>query len=158
MFSSRVAELEQENKRLLALAQQNIAASVASSVQPEDKLMSEVEFLKAQLAAAQERERSLSAQLLQNSSSTPVIKIENQDTPTPLYSSPPPRSMALPVPHKSSASLGLMVSNQPFSFFSPNVPFQTQPKITVYLHLLTITKTNPNSERFYSAPYLRFYL
>ena len=128
MFFSRVAELEQENKRLLVLSQQNMAVSVTSSAQSDDKLVSEVEFLKAQLAAAQERERSLSAQLQlqQNFSSTPVIKIENPDTSTPLYSSPPPRSMALPVPHKSSASLGLMVSNRPYSFFSPNVPFQTQ--------------------------------
>ena len=47
---SRVAELEQENARLLALAQGG-----GSKVESQHELLSEVEQLRAQLAAAQER-------------------------------------------------------------------------------------------------------
>ncbi|KAF9529671.1 hypothetical protein CPB83DRAFT_834816 [Crepidotus variabilis] len=131
----RVAELEQENKRLLALAQNGSNASDSAAVHPEDpsssqqgdnNALSEVELLKAQLAAAQERERTLSAQLAsqQNTVSAPTtapalsgpsIKLESTDSEpqfslaSSLVSSPARSTVAVPSAHKSSASLGLMV-------------------------------------------------
>ena len=100
-----MAELEQENKRLLALTQEG--QNQASVTTPSDEL-SEVESLKAQLAAAQERARSLSAQLegRREESTSPVIKVESSDTLSTVSSLA--RSTGLPA-HKSSASLGLMV-------------------------------------------------
>lgn len=107
----RVAELEQENKRLLALAQQDPSHVQTSTVTPSDNLASEVESLKAQLAAAQERAQSLSAQLEQrnDTNSSPDVKVESRDAvSTAISASSPPRP-GLPSAHKSSASLGLMV-------------------------------------------------
>ncbi|CAA7260560.1 unnamed protein product [Cyclocybe aegerita] len=104
----RVAELEQENARLLALTQ-NGSATIPQPAVPE-KLLSEVEILKAQLAAAAERERTLSAQLASTNTATrdsPAVKQEALE-PQFLLSSPP-RSTSVPSAHKSGASLGLMV-------------------------------------------------
>jgi len=97
----RVAELEQENARLLAITR--------GEIDP----ISEVERLRAQLAAAEQRSNELSAQLaLQDSApSTPSgVKMESFEQTLP--ASYPPSSRASPVPqsgHKSGASLGLMV-------------------------------------------------
>lgn len=109
-FPRRVAELEQENKRLLALSQ-NGSTSALSDPTPH----SEVELLKAQLAAAQERERSLSAQLVASQHNQPLVKLEASDSDpqlsllSSLLSSPARSTIAVPSAHKSSASLGLMV-------------------------------------------------
>jgi len=97
----RVAELEQENARLLAITR--------GEIDP----VSEVEQLRAQLAAAEQRSNELSAQLaLQDSTpSTPSgVKMESFEQSLP--ESLPPSSRASPEPqsgHKSGASLGLMV-------------------------------------------------
>ncbi|KAF8161309.1 hypothetical protein B0H34DRAFT_653630 [Crassisporium funariophilum] len=132
----RVAELEQENARLLALAQNGNSISAPQQAQSDTKLVSEVEQLKAELAAAKERERSLSAQLLSTASAREApIKIEATEPQFSLSS--PPRS-TVPSAHKSGASLGLMVllcalptllsmrmeSTAPTSFAIPN-PFPT---------------------------------
>jgi hypothetical protein len=103
--SRRVAHLEQENARLLALTQGS--TGVSHSAKPSDNtLVSEIEALKAQLSAVTERERQLSAELASRStpSTVPAIKVETPDIPlsSPSRSPPPP-------PHKSGASLGLMV-------------------------------------------------
>ncbi|KAJ3748624.1 hypothetical protein DFH05DRAFT_583222 [Lentinula detonsa] len=99
----RVAELEQENARLLAMTQIPESFSHPDS-QPKHELASEVELLRAQLANAQQRELELSQELASKSTirNSPV-KIEAVE---PSFASPPPRSQS---PHKSSASLGLMV-------------------------------------------------
>ncbi|KAF5380508.1 hypothetical protein D9615_004685 [Tricholomella constricta] len=132
----RVAELEQENARLLALTQN--ASRVPSSPSNDSELLSEIEMLKAQLAAAKERESQLSAQLV-SKSQVPAIKVEEAtDLQVPM--SPSPRSSA-PSPHKSGASLGLMVllcalptllsmpmnSALPKSFALPDAPLPAAP-------------------------------
>ncbi|KAG5651623.1 hypothetical protein H0H81_008000 [Sphagnurus paluster] len=136
----RVAELEQENARLLALTQNGASAPNASST---SELVSEIESLKAQLEAAKERERQLAAQLLCKAEtvappSTPAIKVEETADPQ-LPLSPPTRSA--PSPHKSGASLGLMVllcalptllsmpmhSALPKSFALPDAPLPAAP-------------------------------
>lgn len=100
----RVAELEQENARLLALTQSGNPAS-AVPPQVDNGLISEVEQLRAQLAAAEKRERELSAQLaIKAVPRDPPIKVEASEVSLPLSSAP--RSTA---PLKSGASLGLMV-------------------------------------------------
>lgn len=102
--SRRVAELEQENARLLALTQSGNPAS-AVPPQADNGLISEVEQLRAQLAAAEKRERELSAQLaIKAVPRDPPIKVEASEVSLPLSSAP--RSTA---PLKSGASLGLMV-------------------------------------------------
>jgi hypothetical protein len=100
---SRVAELEQENARLLAITR---------SASPEDNAVAENDRLKAELAAAQERERQLCAQLHKAKLSSPSnIKPEPLDTQCSLSAaaSRPLQSS----PHKSSASFGLMVCLHP---------------------------------------------
>ncbi|KAF4620826.1 hypothetical protein D9613_000870 [Agrocybe pediades] len=138
----RVAELEQENARLLALTQNGNAGSAPHTTQPVE-LVSEVEALKAQLAAARERERSLSAQLASKSvSQDSQVKVEAMDSQFSLSSPPRINISTSSVPSasasKSGASLGLMVllcalptllsmrmqSTAPTSFSIPN-PFQT---------------------------------
>lgn len=97
---SRVAELEQENARLLALAQGG-----GSKVESQHELLSEVEQLRAQLAAAQKREQELSEALSHKASRTSPVKSE---TVEPQLSVTPSRNPSQLL-HKSSASLGLMV-------------------------------------------------
>jgi len=124
LYPRRVAELEQENKRLLALTQLNQGQHQTGAAAPPDMATLEVELLKAQLAAAQERARSLSAQLEQRSetNSSTVIKVEPIDDLTvPSASSPPRSSMGLPSAHKSSASLGLMV--RAIGYWSSATPY-----------------------------------
>lgn len=100
-FTRRVAELEQENARLLAITRGEA-----------DPALTEMEQLRAQLAAAEQRSNELSAQLaLQSESEMPSgVKMESFEPSLP--ASEPPSSRASPVPqsgHKSGASLGLMV-------------------------------------------------
>jgi hypothetical protein len=79
---------------------------------PEDsnQLVSEVEQLKAELAAVRNRERELNAQLATRPSSSlpqePPVKLEASDN---FSLSSPARSSNVPSPNKSGASLGLMV-------------------------------------------------
>lgn len=101
----RVAELEQENARLLALTQQTSA-----SPKSDENLMSEVEQLRSQLAALEERERMLAEELERQA-------VVRSPSPAPSASSAgeldvkmeevgPLRSTRT---EKSGASLGLMV-------------------------------------------------
>jgi len=105
---SRVAELEQENARLQALAQKS-----ASHDGDSRELMSEVEQLRARLAAAEQRERELSSQL---SKRPMAVKTELME---PRLPTSPVRHPAFPAQFKSSdktsASLGLLVSISPLS-------------------------------------------
>ena len=98
---SRVAELEEENARLLA-----IASNKQQDDAPED-LISEVEQLRRELAAAQERERALNDQLSRKAIAQPQpVKMETFEPELP--------SRAASVqPQKSGASLGLMVCFNP---------------------------------------------
>ncbi|KAF8806562.1 hypothetical protein BYT27DRAFT_7224311 [Phlegmacium glaucopus] len=102
----RVAELEQENARLLVLAQ-NGSLSAPQQAPSDKELVSEVEQLKAELAAVKERERTLSAQLATKATARDVpIKVEATE-PHFSFSSPPRPTVTSA--HKSGASLGLMV-------------------------------------------------
>lgn len=94
---SRVAELEQENARLLALAN--------NKPEPQEDLVSEVELLRRQLAAAEERERELNEELSRKEAarSQPVKMEMVEDSPLPS------RSASVQPQMKSGASLGLMV-------------------------------------------------
>jgi hypothetical protein len=99
----RVAELEQENARLLAITRGEV-----------DPVVSEVEQLRAQLAAAEQRTNELCAQLALKSDTVPsspsAVKMESFEAELPPSSAP--SSRASPAPqygHKSNASLGLMV-------------------------------------------------
>ncbi|KAJ4483510.1 hypothetical protein J3R30DRAFT_1792852 [Lentinula aciculospora] len=99
----RLAELEQENARLLAITQVTEPFSHPKP-QSDNELASEVEMLRAQLANAQQRELQLSQELATKSiTRDPPVKIEAVEPTFPLSS---PRSQS---PHKSAASLGLMV-------------------------------------------------
>ncbi len=119
---SRVAELEQDNARLQALAQKSVSHQGSSR-----ELMSEIEQLRAQLAAVEQRERELSSQL----SKRPLnIKTELSE---PRLPTSPPRHPAFPIQPKSSdktsASLSLLVSLavdrskaacRPISYYAPH--------------------------------------
>ncbi|KAG6857183.1 hypothetical protein H0H87_008248 [Tephrocybe sp. NHM501043] len=133
LMEVRVAELEQENARLLALTQTESSASQSSS-NSDNELLSQIQDLKAQLAAAKERERNLSVELAKSKAAT-VIKVE--ETTDPQLPLSPVRSSA----NKSGASLGLMVllcalptllsmpmnSALPKSFAIPNAPLPSAP-------------------------------
>ena len=104
--SRRVAELEQENARLLALTQNGSQPQPTSS---DPALLSEVEQLRAQLAAAQERERELAAKLVSTTTVGEVpVKVEASESYVP-PASPSSRSLSVPSANKTAASLGLMV-------------------------------------------------
>ena len=99
---SRVAELEQENTRLQAIAQKSVHQGSSR------ELMSEIEQLRSQLAAAEQRERELSSQL----SKRPLnVKTELSE---PRLPTSPPWHPAFPIQpkltDKTSASLSLLVS------------------------------------------------
>jgi hypothetical protein len=103
ILRSRVAELEEENARLQALAQKS-----ASHDGNSHELMSEVEQLRARLVAAEQRERELSSQL---SKRPIVVKTELSE---PRLPTSPIRNSAFPAQpqssDKTSASLSLLVS------------------------------------------------
>lgn len=91
-----MSELEQENARLLALSRGE-----------DSPALSEIEQLKARLAAAEQRTQQLNAQLKQAElQAVPAVKIESAEPEVP---PPVPRSAPL-YTHKSGAGLGLMVS------------------------------------------------
>ncbi|KAF7362254.1 BZIP domain-containing protein [Mycena venus] len=108
LMEVRVAELEQENARLLAMAKGGSPSTAVprKKAESDEALVSEIEQLRAQLRAAEERERELNAELTAKSASAdvPPVKIEPSEPSFPL--SPAPRMQS---PHKSAASLGLMV-------------------------------------------------
>lgn len=95
--------MEQENARLLAITRGETGP-----------VLSEVERLRAQLAAAEQKTSELSAQLARKSDTAPsypsVVKMESEEAELPPSSAP--SSRASPAPqyvHKSGAGLGLMV-------------------------------------------------
>ncbi|OBZ65878.1 hypothetical protein A0H81_14195, partial [Grifola frondosa] len=102
---SRVAELEQENARLVALTQRGTQQQPAQSKTHdggrEEKLLSEVEKLRAQLAAIQLREQALSEELSHKAARTAPVKTEAVEAPL--------RTQVSHKSEKSGASLGLMV-------------------------------------------------
>jgi hypothetical protein len=101
--------LEQENARLLALTQSGSSSSPQPT--PDPALISEVEQLRAQLAAAEERERELAAKLVSTGSTVQEVpvKVEAAESYVP-PASPPSRSLSVvPSANKTAASLGLMV-------------------------------------------------
>ncbi|KAI0919323.1 hypothetical protein AcV5_002274 [Taiwanofungus camphoratus] len=102
----RVQELEQENARLLALTQQGGAPQQDEG---HDELQSQVEQLRAQLAAVQARERELAEQLQHKSSARTPSSPVKTEAPEPQL--PAVRSVNAQSVHreKSAASLGLMV-------------------------------------------------
>ncbi|KAM6502535.1 hypothetical protein JOM56_002512 [Amanita muscaria] len=100
----RVARLEQENAKLLALTQG--ADSYSHPKQPEGELVSEINQLRAQLAVAKDRERELSAELASQTAAS-SIKVESTDAQSSIFSSR--ASPSVSSPHRSGASLGLMV-------------------------------------------------
>jgi hypothetical protein len=107
---SRVAELEQENAALRALTQNgnNGSSSNPKKSHSNAELLSEIEQLRAQLAAAGERELELSAELERQADARhAAIKVEDAE---PLFPpSPITRSAPVSAPYKPGASLGLMV-------------------------------------------------
>ena len=107
----RVAELEQENARLLAsIQQQQHAQSPAPS--DDDGLKSELEQLKRQLAETQKRERELAEKLSTVPEPEPtrdVVKMEAVEPQLPV-------SLRAHKGERSGASFGLMV--RPF----PHLP------------------------------------
>ncbi|KAK7057576.1 BZIP domain-containing protein [Favolaschia claudopus] len=115
LMEVRVAELERENARLLAIAKGDPAASADTVVQlrriaeTDGALVSEVEQLRAQLRAAEQRERELNAELTAKVASAsdipPAVKIEPTEPSFPLSPAPP----RVQSPHRSAASRGLMV-------------------------------------------------
>lgn len=102
----RVAELEQENARLLALTQ-NGSVHQHTPAPSDPVLLSEVEQLRAQLAAAKERERQLAEKLVTSAQDAVSIKQEASDISMP--ASPSSRAASLPSANKTAAGLGLMV-------------------------------------------------
>jgi hypothetical protein len=103
---SRVAELEQENTALRALTQNGSHAS--SHPKSDDKLLSEIEQLRIKLAAAEKRQSELNAELERQAEARhSAIKVEAAEPQFP--PSTTARSAPVSTPHKTGASLGLMV-------------------------------------------------
>ncbi|KAA1470380.1 hypothetical protein DENSPDRAFT_774772 [Dentipellis sp. KUC8613] len=99
----RVAELEQENARLQAIAQ-NSASHVEDN---SHELLSEIDQLRARLAVAEQRERELNSAL---SRRAPAVKVETAEPRLPPTS--PTRATFAQTSHKAertSASLSLLV-------------------------------------------------
>ena len=113
-FHSRVAELEQENARLLASIHQKQPSS-APAVPAEDGLKSELELLKRQLAETQQRERELAEKLSSIPEPAPVekpaVKMEVVEPQLPV-------SLRAHKGERSGASFGLMVRPSFLSAFS----------------------------------------
>ncbi|KAI0359264.1 hypothetical protein OH77DRAFT_1570508 [Trametes cingulata] len=111
----RVAELEQENARLLALAQQqqNGQASAPSSSSADSNLLSEVEQLRRQLAETQQRERELAAKLSSAPSTaeeeSAVARKADGNVKVEAVEPQLPASLRAHKGERSGASLGLMV-------------------------------------------------
>ncbi|KAH9949251.1 hypothetical protein B0H21DRAFT_777390 [Amylocystis lapponica] len=97
----RVAELEQENARLMALTQN-------AQEETQDELQSEVEKLRAQLAAVEQRERKLAEELSTKASSQAQVSPVKMEAAEPQLPAPM-RSVSVHKSEKSGASFGLMV-------------------------------------------------
>ncbi|KAG7091136.1 hypothetical protein E1B28_010190 [Marasmius oreades] len=140
-MEGRVLELEQENARLLALTQSDNLHSLpnTSTTSSDPQLLCEIENLKAELAAARDRERQLMVELSSKSShhSNSTVKVESSDEFNSSLASSP---RVQPVKGTSSAaSLGLMVllctlpsllsipaaSSLPAKFSLPSSPIAT---------------------------------
>jgi hypothetical protein len=137
----RVAELEQENARLLALTQSGSRSSQPPPQPqvPETALLSEVEQLRAQLAAARERERELAAKLVLSSvQETMPIKQEASESYVP--ASPSSRAVSVPSANKTAASLGLMVLLCALPSLLASVPMQTGSSFSVPAPLTSAAK------------------
>lgn len=105
---SRVAELERENASLRALTQNGNNASLHPK--NDEKLLAEMEQLRAQLAAAEKRHSELSTELERKTAALRAdIKV---DTAEPQFS-PSPTARSIPT-SKTGASLGLMVCEPVF--------------------------------------------
>ncbi|KAL0955864.1 hypothetical protein HGRIS_002066 [Hohenbuehelia grisea] len=98
----RVAELEQENARLQAMARNGNAAP---SSPPNTESASQMEQLRAQLAAAEQRERELNAELARKEAEASQSPVKEEAQDISLESG---RSTPIQPSHKSNASLGLM--------------------------------------------------
>lgn len=116
----RVAELEQENARLQALAQQPQSQGAQASTPVDTGLLSEVEQLRRQLAETQKRERELAAKLSSVPEQEPspvrqadVVKVEAVE---PVL----PASLRAHKGERSGASFGLMVRISPMLDLSHN--------------------------------------
>ncbi|OSC98777.1 hypothetical protein PYCCODRAFT_1447210 [Trametes coccinea BRFM310] len=112
----RVAELEQENARLLALAQQSQQQSQPQAAsQPDPNLLSEVEQLRRQLAETQKRERELAAKLqaeAEEAAATAIVAEQGRKADGVKVEAVEPQLQASLRAHKgerSGASFGLMV-------------------------------------------------
>ncbi|KAI0365938.1 hypothetical protein BV20DRAFT_1056078 [Pilatotrama ljubarskyi] len=108
----RVAELEQENARLLALAQQQQQGghAPASSASADQGLLSEVEQLRRQLAETQQRERELAAKLSSVPAEATSAVVRKADGVKVEAVEPQlPASLRAHKGERSGASLGLMV-------------------------------------------------
>ena len=118
---SRVAELEQENQRLQALAEGRTPPPDIASSYPNKKGLDE---LRAQLEAARQREQELNEQLEKLQTITQHVKTESQEpalsasssddgsssgASTPLLTPTSSFPLSLRTNPKSGASLGLMV-------------------------------------------------
>jgi hypothetical protein len=101
-----VAELEQENISLRALTQNGNNAS--SHPKSDEKILAEMEQLRAQLAAAEKRQSELSAEL-ERQTGTRCTDIKVESAESQFSPSPTARSTPTSTPHKTGASLGLMV-------------------------------------------------
>jgi hypothetical protein len=100
-----VAQLEEENSRLQALADKG--GSEYRKTTPDEELLQQVEQLQAKLAAAEERERQIKATLLKNGG-TPEAEVK-METDESVY---PSKGSLRSNPKTGSASLGFMVSSE----------------------------------------------
>lgn len=91
------------------MAQNGSSTSSHSRAGHSEDLLSEIDHLRAQLAAASEREMELNAELeRQEEAKHAAIKIEAAEPHFP--PSPSARAASISAPYKPGASLGLMVS------------------------------------------------
>jgi hypothetical protein len=97
----------------LALSQSGSLISRPKN-QPEDKLLTEIEQLRAQLAAAEERERELNAKLERKTTTRDAaVKIESVEPEVPS------KPVSVSSPSKSGAGFGLMVSLHQYTRSGP---------------------------------------
>lgn len=121
--------------------------------------MSEIEQLKARLAAAEQRTQQLSAQLQQAEAQPPAVKMETiePEIPSPVFRPSPLHT------NKSGAGLGLMVSTFAplflFGNFRPNSIYSWGPHLLLgsRLHLpchpsVSASLTPVSNPRFFSVP------
>jgi hypothetical protein len=125
---SRVAELEQENARLQALAQKTASHDGNSR-----ELVSEIEQLRARLAAAEQRERELSSQLSKRSMPVKTELSEPRLTTSPVRH--PVFPTQLKSSDKTSASLSLLVSRASLKRICISTDIFTGPALRASFHI-----------------------